>query len=186
MLTQPTDTWLDVKEEPATARRLYLRFALPLAAIPPIARMAGLSVIGVSFLGVRYRLPLSNVLGYGIVSYILSLAALYVTALITYSLAPYFGGQKNKDQAFKLVIYSSIPYWIGGVLLFIPGLAPAVTIISLYGYYLLFKGLPIMMDTPRAKVPLYFLALLAVTVVLSFVIASIATTLFLEGGVRIR
>lgn len=186
LFTQPTDTWLEVKEEPLTPRQLYLRYALPLAAIPPIARMVGLTVIGVSFLGVRYRSPLLNVLGYGIVSYVLSLVALYVAALVADTLAPYFGGRKNMDQALKLVIYSSIPYWIGGILLFIPGLAPLVTIISLYGCYLLFKGLPILMETPRANVPFYFLVLLAVAVILSFAAASIATALFLEGRMGIR
>lgn len=186
LLKQPTDTWLEVKEERVTRRQMYLRYALPLAAIPTVARMVGLAVVGVSFLGVRYRSPVLSVLGYGIVSYILSLVALYVAALVADTLAPYFGGRKNMDQALKLVIYSSIPYWIGGILLCIPGLAPLVTIISLYGCYLLFKGLPIMMEAPRTNVPLYFLVLLAVAVILSFTIASIATALFLEGRMGIR
>lgn len=180
MLKQPTDAWLEIKEEPATPGQLYLRYVLPLSAIPPVARMVGMTVIGVSFLGVRYRSPLLNVIGYGIVSYILSLVALYVAAIVADTLAPYFGGRKNMVQALKLVTYSSIPYWIGGMFLFIPGLAPLATIVSLYGCYLLFKGLPILMEAPRANVPLYFLALLALAVILSFAVASVATTLFLE------
>lgn len=186
ILREPTDTWLEIKEEPSTTRQLYLRYAIPLAAIPPAARIVGMTVTGISFLGVRYHSPFLSALGYGFASYALSLLAIYITAFLTDKLAPRFGGQQNRDQAFRLIIYSSIPYWIGSLLLVIPSLAPIVTVISLYGYYLLFKGLPILMVTPRKNLPFYFLSLVAITVVFSFAIASIATVLFLEGNLTAR
>jgi hypothetical protein len=65
-------------------------------------------------------------------------------------LAPRFGGKKNFSNAFKLSVYSHTPLWLAGVFLLIPGLN-FLLILGLYGFYLLWVGLPILMGVPNER-----------------------------------
>lgn len=64
------------------------------------------SLIGTSFLGVTVHAPLGSGLVRMLVTYLLSLAIVYVMALITNALAPSFGGQPSMLQALKTVAYA--------------------------------------------------------------------------------
>jgi hypothetical protein len=72
----------------------------------------------------------------------------YVMALIIDALAPTFQGQKNHPNALKLAVYSMTPAWLAGVFSLIPGLRP-LSILGLYGLYLLRVGLPPLMKVPQ-------------------------------------
>jgi uncharacterized protein YqgC (DUF456 family) len=75
------------------------------------------------------------VLGYG-----LSLAMVYVLALIADALAPSFGGQKREMSALKLVAYSSTAAMVGGIFAMIPALGALTLLAALYSLYLLYLG----------------------------------------------
>ena len=181
ILVRPRDAWYDIAEEQTTIRRLYVSYAMILAAVPVIAQLIGMTVVGIMFLGVRYRAPFHGALGYAIISYILSLAGLYLFALILNALAPKFGSRENLDQAMKLSVYSSTPYWIAGILLVIPALSPVVVLLSLYGFFLLYVGLPILMETPRERITVYFILILAISMVISALTGVLATLFFPQG-----
>ena len=50
-----------------------------------------------------------------VVQYGLSLAMVYVLALVIEALAPNFGGERDKTKAFKVAAYSYTPGWVAGV-----------------------------------------------------------------------
>ncbi|OPY67993.1 MAG: Inner membrane protein YohC [Syntrophorhabdaceae bacterium PtaU1.Bin034] len=181
ILLQPRQAWPELKQEATTIKGIYVYYAAVLAAIPSVAYLLGMTLVGISFLGTRYRAPFLGTLGYTVTSYILNLAALYVFALITGRLAPRFNSDGNFLNAIKLTVYSSTPYWISGVLLIIPTLSLVTVILSLYGYYLLYAGLPVLLSTPREKRSLYFIVLVAVSVIISILISFIASILFPQG-----
>lgn len=183
ILLRPKETWPVVKSEGTTIGRIYKSYALILAAIPTVAQAIGLLLIGTSFIGIRYRASLDSALGEAILSYCVSLVALYIVALIINSLAPKFASRKNLTNAFKLVAYSWTPSWIAGVLLLIPSLASLAKLASLYGLYLLYLGLPVLMDTPREKVTLYFLSAVILSIILVGFIVSVVALFFPLGGV---
>ena len=97
---------------------------MPLAAIGPVAQAIGSSVFvhTVPFLG-SYRTPIGSAITAAIVSYVLTLAGVYVLALIIDALAPTFDGTKNQLQALKLAAYSSTASWVAGIFTLIPGLS---------------------------------------------------------------
>lgn len=181
ILLRPRDAWHDIRDEKTTIRRLYVSYALILAAVPVIAQLIGMTVIGITFLGVRYRAPFPGAFGHAIASYILSLVGLYVFAVILNALAPGFGSRKDLYGAMKLSVYSSTPYWVAGVLLVFPGFSPVVVILSLYGFFLLYLGLPIVMETPRERINLYFILLAVISMVISVLTGILATLLFPQG-----
>lgn len=176
LLTKPTATWEVIDGEPATIAGLYRSWVLPLAAIPAVCSFIGLTVFGVGFMGLHYRPSIVSTAVSSIVTYLLTLAGVYVTALIIDALAPSFGGQKNQIQAFKVAAYSSTAAWLAGVFELIPMLS-LLGIVGLYSLYLLWKGLPRLMKAPQDKALGYVIVVIVLSVVVWIVVAAITAPL---------
>lgn len=179
---KPKETWLVIKNESTTIKELYTSYAALLAAIPAIATFIGFSVIGISTYGFHYRASLGSGIGRAIVSYVLSLVGLYVVASIIDTLAPTFGSSKNLLNAFKVVVYSCTPSWLAGILIIFPALSPIALLLSLYGLYIFYLGLPILMETPPEKSLGYFIVTIIATIVIFVVIGAISSSLFGMGS----
>ena len=65
-------------------------------------------------------------------------------------LAPKFGGEKSFANALKLSVYAHTPVWLAGFFLLIPGLH-FLTLLGLYGVYLLWTGLMLLMRVPSYR-----------------------------------
>ena len=153
ILLKPNETWPEIKNEPATVKDLFTSYAAILAAIPPIASFIGFSLIGMSVLGFHYRMPLGSGLGHLVVSYVFSLAGIYLVGLIIDALAPSFGSSKNQLNAMKVAVYSWTPGWVAGIFLIIPSLSPLSMLASLYGLYLFYRGLADPDGNPSGQSP---------------------------------
>jgi hypothetical protein len=143
ILLAPATEWIEIERESETPGRLFVRYVAVLAAIPALARFVGSSLIG------GYTPIVPGLIG-AIGSYVFALALVVVTALIVDALAPTFDAQKNFRNAFKLAAYSFTPVWIAGAFLLVPGLN-FLAILGLYGLYLLWVGLPLLLGVPREK-----------------------------------
>jgi hypothetical protein len=174
ILLSPRTEWEVIDAEPTTPAQLYTGYILPLAAIGPIAQIIGYSVFGISvpFMG-TYRVPMGSAITSGLVTYVLSLVAVYVLALIIDGLAPTFNGQRSQIQALKVAAYSSTASWVAGIFALIPGLR-LLTILGLYSLYLLYLGLPIVMKAPREKATAYTVVVLLAAIVLFMLIGVVA------------
>lgn len=141
----------EIAAEPTDAAALYKHHLLIPAAIAPIASFIGMSLVGVGAFGVHIRVPILSGLVSAIVSYAISLAMVFVLALIVDALAPSFGGVKNQIQALKVVAYSMTAGFVAGVLNLLPSLSILGVLAGLYGIYLLYTGLPVPMQCPPEK-----------------------------------
>jgi len=151
ILLAPDIEWSEIAQEPGTPAYLFPNYVVYLAAIPALAGLIGASVIGVSAppLG-TIRAPLFAGLLAAVIGYLLSFVVVYAVAIIIDLLAPKFGALKNFPNALKLTVYSHTPGWLAGIFLLIPGLR-FLTILGLYGVYLLWTGLPRLMKVPADK-----------------------------------
>ena len=174
IILKPKDTWEQIKGEETTIRDLYMSYAAILAIIPPVATFIGWSIVGMSFMGMSYRIPFANGLGYAIFHYVLSLVGIYAVAFIIDMLAPNFGSQKNMVSAMKVAVYANTPIWIASILFIFPALSPIVMIASLYSLYLLYLGLPILMETPKEKIVGYIIVVIIVSVIVFYLTGMIA------------
>ena len=172
ILLQPVAEWQKIAAETTTVQDLYVNYAVILAAIPAIAGFIGSTIVGhaVPFAGTTIRTPIVTGLGYAISEYVLSLVGVYVVSLIIDALAPTFGGEKNPLNALKLTIYSSTAAWLVGIFAILPSLA-ALQILGLYGAYLFYTGLPVLMKCPAEKAAAYTVVSFLASVVL-FSVAS--------------
>src|SRR3546814_14842544 len=100
-------------------------YVLVLAAIGPLAGLIGGQVFGFRFLAVTFRPPLGGAIVSALMSYVLTLAAIYIVALVIDALAPTFGGQKNPIQALKVAVYSGTAGWVAGIASLLPKIGRA-------------------------------------------------------------
>ena len=169
----PKSEWPKIAAETTDVKSLYMGYAAILALIPAICGFIGMTVIGVSMPIVgTIRTPLGAALAQLVIGYVLGLAVMYLVAMIVDALAPTFSGEKNLIQALKLVIYSSTPVWIAGVLSLIPMLGVLSILAALYGLYLLYIGLPVLMKNPEDK-SIGYTALIVVCYIVAAIIVSV-------------
>jgi len=184
IILKPAEEWQKIKAESTSVGELYKSYILILAAIPAVAQFIGSMLIGAS-VPVRgvVRASFSWALGRAVVSYIFSLAMVYVLALIIKALAPNFSSQPDLVGAMKLAAYSMTPYFVAGILYIIPFLSWLVLLAGLYGLYVLYLGFKGgLMGTPPDKVMGYFILTLVVEIVLGVVVSLIMGGIFSAGA----
>ena len=173
ILLNPKSEWPVIEREPGDVGFLFINYVAILAAIPAVCGFVGLSIVGVG----GYRAGFFSGLLGAIVGYILAFVGVYVMALIFDALAPSFNGQKNFNNALKLVVYSYTAAWLGGVFSLIPALAILGLLCGLYSLYLLFLGIPVLMKSPDDKSLIYTVVAVVCAIVVSIVIGAVPTML---------
>ena len=181
ILMRPRETWLQINAENGNPGRIYLGYLVFLAAIPAVAGFIGYSLVGVGAFGISVRVPVVQGLVSMVVGYVLSLAMVYVLALIANMLAPRFQAQQDMGSAFKLVAYASTAGMLGGVFSILPSLAMLGLLAALYSVYLIYSGIPVLMKAPQEKAVGYTAALV-VCGILAGIVVGLATSLVTPGA----
>ena len=158
LLRAPAAEWRVIADEPATPLSLLIGYILPLAAIGALALFISDVVFGepVPLLG-RVRADPATALASALLLTAFKVIAVFVEAALVDVLAPSFGGQRDRLRALKLVAYSHTPFWLAGVTNLLPGLRPLLLIAAVYGVYIAFVGLPVMMRCTRERTLRYAL-----------------------------
>ena len=177
ILTTPKTEWPRIDAEPATVGSIFTGYVMILAAIGPIASLIGQQVFGIGAFGINWKPSIGYSVGTAVIGYILSLVAVYVEMLIVNALAPSFGGTQNQVKALKVVAYASTAGWVAGIFGIIPMLGWLALIGALYGLYLLYLGIPILMRVPQDKSVVYILVIVVVNIVIYFIIGLLVATL---------
>jgi hypothetical protein len=136
------------------------------------------SVIGISIGFGTFRTPLVSGLIGAVVGFGFGLLGVFLFALIIKALAPTFAGQGDQRQALKTAAYVCTPAWIGSVFGLLPGLGGLLQLVAMiYGIYLLYLGLPILMRSPREKAGGYTAAVIGCVILVGilFAVLSYAT-----------
>ena len=173
ILLTPATEWPVIEREATTAADIYTGYVAPLAAIGAIASFVGLSVFGLAF----FRVGLAAGFVHALLSYLLTFVVVFVVAWIVDALAPTFGGQRDSLRALKVTAYSYTPAWIAGILTIVPALGILVLIASLYGLYLLYLGLPVLMRCPKDKAIGYTIVLVLCALVIGALIGALTSCL---------
>lgn len=173
LLLKPRQEWPVIAGERTSIGGLMLSYVAVIAAIPVVAQMIGMLVFGISVLGVTYRPPIMTTLAGALGQYVLSLIAVGVIAVMIDVLAPKFGGRRNLTQAFKVAAYGSTAAWLAGATALLPAIS-FLAILGAYSLYLLYLGLPVLMETPKEKA-LAYTAVVVILAGLLFVVAGAIT-----------
>lgn len=170
IILTPKTEWPVIAGEDPVAGQIVSGYVIPLALIPAVASMLGYGLVG---RGMFTSFTMGIALA--IVSFVVAVAGVYLTAFVIDYLAPNFGSQKNFGRSMQLVAYSYTPAWVAGILTIIPVLGVLVLIASLYGLYILYLGFPHTMKTPQDKVISYMVVSIIVLIIVYFVLTAILT-----------
>jgi hypothetical protein len=150
IILTPKSEWGVIADESTSIRDLYKGYIIPMAAISPVSYF-----IGASFVGIRgaYRTPVMFGLSQAVIYYVLTLIGVFAISIVISVLAPIFGGKRNQLQALKVAAYAYTPVWLAGMLYTVPVLGIAVLLVSLYGVYVLYFGLFLVMKSSEEQFP---------------------------------
>lgn len=168
IILTPRDEWAKIAGETTPQREILVRYAVPLAAISPVAAFLAGQIFGYGAFGFTYRPGIIEGLSTALVSFALSLASLFVVTFIAEFLSPKFGGEANRLGAFRLVAYSYTASWLVGIFRLVPTLG-FFALLGLYSIYLLYIG-----ATPLLKVPKEKSAAFTAVTILSAAVLAIA------------
>ena len=179
ILLSPKQALEDVQGEDMTISGTMKEYVMILAAIPAIAQFIGSAIIGLPLVG---RQNFGRTLIFAALSFGLSLAAVFIVSKVINALAPNFNSVQNNLNAFKLSVYSFTPVFVAGAFNLIPSLSILALLGSLYGIYILYIGLPILMKAPEDKVLVYTVVTLIVCLVVMLIVSFIAGAIAWGGS----
>lgn len=176
IILTPKDEWLKIAAETTSQKDILLHYAIPLAAIGPVATLIGGQVFGYGAFGFSYHPSIMSGISTAIVTFALSLLILFVVSFIADFLAPKFGGESNKLNAFKLVAYSYTASWAVGIFGLVPMLG-FFGLLGIYSIYLLYTGATPLMKVPEDKSAGYTAVTILCAAVLSIIIVPITAAI---------
>lgn len=165
ILLEPRTEWDKIKTEAASNKELILFYVLPFAAIA-----AAISLIAI---WLNTYLGFALALRFAVLKLITPIMSVIVAAVVINELAETFDSTKDLNSAFKLVVYSYTPYLVVEVIVSISWTLEFLSFLGLYGIYLLWVGLPKMMETPEDRRLVYIIAALVVVLLLNVVISAL-------------
>ena len=170
LLLSPGSEWEVIDREETEPKRLVLGYVAPLAAIPALAIVLGLSVVGVQVQGDWHRAPLLGVAISAVIFFALSIAGVFVFAAIMDWLAPRFGAPRSYRQAFKVSAYSITAAMVAGLVAIAPALQVFALLAGAYSLYLLFIGTPKVMHPAPASAVNYSIAATLAAIAVALVV----------------
>jgi hypothetical protein len=174
----PKTEWPVIEPEPTSIAQLYTGYVMPMAGFAAVMSFIRMSVIGVSLpFGGTIRTPVVSGLVASVVTFVLGLIGLYLVGFIINMLAPTFSGTRNQRQALKTAAYALTPAWLGTALTFLPLGTLLQLVAGIYGIYVLYLGLPVMMRSQQDKAGGYTAAVVACTILVGILFAVVGGVL---------
>jgi len=182
ILVDPVAEWALIEREAGDPAYVLSRYVTVLALVPAAFSFIGASLVGVVVpdAGV-VRAPIFNGLFGAIFGYVLTCATVLLLGIIVNLAAPWFGGRRDFDNAFKLAVYSFTPVWLAGIFLVLPGLR-FLMLLGLYGAYILWLGAPRLMKQQRQGLFLFTALITVVAFALVYLAAFAQRAVFGTPG----
>jgi hypothetical protein len=182
ILTDPLNEWETIERETGDPAFVLTRYVALFAIVPSLFGFIGACLVGVvAENGVILRTPIVDGLFGAIFGYVMACATVLVVALFIHLLAPFFGGRRGFDSAFKLAVYSFTPVWLAGIFLLLPGLH-FLALFGCYGLYILWLGLPRLAKVPEEMSLTFAIATAACAGLLIYIAATVQHTMFGTPG----
>jgi Yip1 domain len=183
MLTPKTE-WPVIAAETTSIKQLYLGYIMPLLAAVAVISFIRMSVIGVSMpFGGFFRVPLATGVLFAVARFGFGLLGFYLVALLINALAPTFGGKRDLVQALKTTAYAFTSGLLGSLFSILPMLSILIALAAvIYGIYLLYLGLPVVMKSPPERATGYTVAVVLCTLLGGLVLGALLSFTGIMGG----
>lgn len=165
ILLEPNKEWEIIQTEQTSNKELILYYVLPFAALAAL----------ISFFAIWLNTYIGFALSlrFAVLRLVLPIIAVIAAAVVVNELAETFDSEKNLNNAFKLVAYSYTPVLLVKVIASISWTLGFLELLGLYGVYLLWVGLPKLMNTPEDKRLVYIIAAVVVVLLVNVIISAL-------------
>lgn len=176
----PSEEWTEIRNEHSSALKCFLENALILAAIPAICAYIGATLVGWDIGERSFKFTVESTIPLIIGFYLASLAAVFILGQAIHWMAATYGTKQDLSTCISLATSIATPLFLCGIfalapvpwLIFLSGLCAIV-----YSVYLLYTGIPIVMNVNQEKGFLFSSAVL--TMALVIVVGILVTTVSL-------
>lgn len=190
ILFNPANEWKVIRGESNSFIQVYMSHVPFLALIPVISAYIGVTQVGWTVAdGDPVRLSSTSAATLCGLTYVALLAAVFVLGEFINWMSKTYGvdgsDQKRHYEAMALAVYVSTPVFLAGVANLYPELwvvAAAIGLAACYATYLIYEGIPILMNIPRERAFMYASSVITVALVLA-VTVMIATVVIWGMGV---
>ncbi|MDC0662222.1 Yip1 family protein [Marinobacter sp. SS21] len=171
LFTHPDDEWASIRKEHETPARVYVAYVLLLAAIGPVCAYMSTAHFGWSVGERTLKLTEMSALQLSVLTYLAMLVGVFALGYAINWMARTYGAHEEHNAAngIALAAYSCTPLFLAGFALLYP--VPWFNALvflgaACYGAWLLYDGLPIVMQIPKDQAIMYAGSLLAVALVI--------------------
>ncbi|HSH40712.1 MAG TPA: Yip1 family protein [Arenicellales bacterium] len=169
ILSEPRATWARIRDEEWSIPEIYLRVVVPLALISPVAGYFGTTRVGWQIgAGSPIKLTDSSAAQISIVYFGAILVTVFVVGMLISWMSETYGSRQSLTRSVAIAVYSAVPLFLVGFFQVYPVLwinfligLPALA----YAVYLLYLGVPIVMNISTERGFLFASAVLAVSLV---------------------
>ncbi len=169
ILTEPGTAWRHIKEQDWTITELYLNVIIPLALISPVAGYVGTTRFGWKIgAGEAIKLTVGSALPISIALFLAILVSVFVIGRLVHWMSDSYGEKKPLARCMALAAYCPAPLFLAGFFQLYPVLwvnfllgLPALG----YSVYLLYSGVPVLMEIPAERGFVFASAILAMCLV---------------------
>lgn len=185
VLYDPKHEWKDIRKEHYSMMHCFLSQISILAAIPALALFIGTTQIGWSVAGGEFvKLTMGSAFMAAVAFYAAMWVAVGFIAYVIHWMEKTYGGNVTIDECMVLTTFTATPMFLAGIV----GLYPVLwlnVIIGLaavcYTVYLLFTGVPEIMQIPKDRA--FFFSASILTVGLCVLVGLLAVTVIMWGTI---
>ena len=183
LFSNPASEWEKIREQQKSADRSGVGFVFILAAIPAISGYIGTTQVGWRIgVGDPIRITGESAISIAIIYYLALIIGVFSIGWVIHLLGKAYELVKPLPLCIALAAYTATPLFLIGIMQVYPVLWLNMLLglpVLAYTVYLLYSGLPIMMEIPAERGFLYSSAVLAVGLVA--LVSLLAMTALLWG-----
>lgn len=185
----PDREWQRIRNEQQSFFKVFITHVPLLALIPTVCAYFGVTMQGWSVgAGSVVKLTPDSALILCGFAYLAALASIYILGTYINWMSHSFGvtdaAPKRNYEGMALAVYTSTPVMLAGVVLLWPELwlvAGVFILAACYSTYLIYEGIPILMNIPKERGFIYASSVITVALVLA-VVVMVTTVIIWSAG----
>ncbi|MEJ2445801.1 MAG: Yip1 family protein [Exilibacterium sp.] len=178
ILLHPDREWKAIRNERYSFAQVFISHVPLLALIPCVSGFYGVTQVGWAVGdGDVVKLTTESALSLCILTYIAMLFGVYILGEFIHWMAKTYGvsgdEEKRRYEGAALAVYITIPVFLVGIVGAYPEIwinAVATLVAACYSVYLIYQGIPILMNIPKERAFMYASSVVTVGLVLLVVV----------------
>jgi hypothetical protein len=178
IMLHPDREWQAIRNEKHSFLQVFLSHVPLLALIPTLAAYYGVTQVGWSIGdGAPVRLSAESAMSLCAVTYVSLLAGVYILGEFINWMARTYGvreeGEVRHYEGTALAVYVSTPVFLAGIFMLYPDIwvnALATMIAGGYAVYLVYEGIPILMNLEKEQAFMYATSVVTIGLVMMVVV----------------